>query len=44
MIEDDSLKQLLRGLQPGEHKIEVFLADGEHRDLEEGDAVRVVVK
>jgi hypothetical protein len=44
MIEDDSLKQVLRGLAAGEHKIEVFLADGEHRDLEQGDAVRVVVK
>jgi hypothetical protein len=44
MIMTDSLKEKLRGLAAGEHKIEVFLADGEHRDLEQGDAVRVVVK
>jgi hypothetical protein len=44
MIMDDSLKERLHGLEPGEHSIEVLLADGEHRDLEEGDAIRVVVR
>jgi hypothetical protein len=40
----DSLVEVLHGLKPGGHKIEVFLADGEHRDLEQGDAIRVVVR
>jgi len=44
MIMVDSLRQALYGLEPGEHRIEVLLADGEHRDLEEGDAITVVVK
>jgi hypothetical protein len=44
MIEDQSLKQVLRDLPPGEHTIEVLMADGEHHDLEQGDAVRVVVR
>lgn len=44
MIVDDRLKDVLYGLQPGEHRIEVLLADGEHRDLEEGDAITVVVQ
>jgi hypothetical protein len=44
MIIDDRLNEVLYGLEPGEHRIEVFLADGEHRDLEEGDAVVVAVQ
>jgi len=44
MIMDDRLNEVLHGLQPGEHRIEVLLADGEHRDLEEGDAITVVVR
>jgi hypothetical protein len=44
MIVDDRLKEVLYGLQPGEHRIEVLMADGEHRDLEEGDAITVVVQ
>ena len=44
MIMVDTLKQALYGLQPGEHRIEVLLADGEHRDLEEGDTITVVVR
>ena len=44
MIVDDRLNEVLYGLAPGEHRIEVLLADGEHRDLEEGDAVVVAVQ
>ena len=44
MIIDDRLNEVLYGLAPGEHLIEVRLADGEHRDLEEGDAVVVAVQ
>jgi hypothetical protein len=44
MVMVDSLKEVLYGLEPGEHTIEVLLADGEHRDLEEGDEIRVVVR
>jgi hypothetical protein len=44
MIIDDRLNEVLYGLAPGEHRIEVLLADGEHRDLEEGDAVAVAVQ
>jgi hypothetical protein len=36
--------QAIRQEAPGEHRIEVFLADGEHRDLDEGDAVVVAVQ
>jgi hypothetical protein len=44
MIMDDRLNDVLYGLPPGEHRIEVRLADGEHRDLEEGDAITVFVQ
>jgi hypothetical protein len=44
MIIDDRLNEVLYGLAPGEHLIEVRLADGEHRDLEEGDAVVVAIQ
>jgi hypothetical protein len=44
MIMTDSLKERLYGLEPGEHRIEALLADGEHRDLEEGDTITVVVR
>lgn len=33
----------LRGLEPGDYLLEVFLADGNHRDLEEGDAVTITI-
>lgn len=44
MIMDDRLNEVLYGLAPGEHRIEVRLADGEHRDLEEGDEIIVFVQ
>jgi hypothetical protein len=44
MIMEDRLKEVLYGLEPGEHRIEAFLANGEHRDMEEGDAIAVIVQ
>jgi hypothetical protein len=33
----------LRGIEPGEHKIEVHLAGGDHIELEDGDSITVFV-
>jgi hypothetical protein len=44
MIMEDRLKEVLYSLEPGEHRIEAFLANGEHRDMEEGDAIAVIVQ
>ncbi|MCI0649478.1 MAG: DUF6130 family protein, partial [Chloroflexi bacterium] len=43
-IEGEDTSDVLRSLEPGEHEIEVILANGEHQDLEEGDTVTIVVE
>ncbi len=44
MILDESTETALHGIEPGTHVVEVLLADGEHRDLEEGDILTLVVE
>ncbi len=44
MILDESTEAALQGLEPGTHVVEVLLANGEHRDLEEGDLITLVVE
>ena len=36
--------QALRGLEPGEHEISVYLSNGGHEELMEGDAILIEVK
>lgn len=41
MITGGDTSHVLRGIEPGEHEIGVFLALGTHEELEEGDSVIV---
>ncbi len=43
MVHGGSTDQALRGIEPGEHKIEVHLAGGDHIELEDGDSITVFV-
>lgn len=35
---------VLQNLTPGQHEIEVFLSNGDHQDLEQGDKVTIMVE
>ena len=43
MVMGNNLDQPLSGLEPGEHNISVYLANGDHLELEEGDELTVTV-
>ncbi len=43
MVMDGHTDQALRGLEVGEHEIEVFLAGADHIQLEEGDSIHITV-
>lgn len=44
MITGGDTDTALRGIEPGEHKVEVYLAGGDHIDLREGDGFLLVVE
>lgn len=43
MVVGDTTTQVLRNLEPGEHTIGAFLANGDHIQLEEGSEVTITV-
>ena len=42
-VEGGNTDEVLRGLEPGEHEISVFMSLGSHEQLEQGDSVVVSV-
>lgn len=44
MVTGGDTDQALRGVEPGERLIETYLAGGDHIELEDGDAIMVVVE
>jgi hypothetical protein len=44
MVMGGNTDQALRGLEAGAHRIEVYLAGGDHLDLEDGDAITITVE
>lgn len=44
MVEGGRTSEALRGLEPGERKIEVFLAGGDHIELEDGDSITISIE
>ena len=44
MVLGGNLDQPLVGLEPGEHMIETFLANGDHEELMQGSSVMIVVE
>jgi hypothetical protein len=44
MVMGGNSDEVLRGLEPGEHDIEVFLSNSDHVELEQGDRVTIVVQ
>jgi hypothetical protein len=44
MIMGTSPEHVIRGVEPGVYTLTVRLADGDHRDLEEGDSVQITVR
>jgi hypothetical protein len=43
MIMGQTTEYVLRGLEPGSYELSVYLADSDHRDLEDGDSVQIAV-
>ncbi len=43
MILGKDTKQVLRSLEPGEHEISVYIANGAHEEYEDGDAIAITV-
>ena len=43
MIMGQTAEYVLRGLEPGSYELSVYLADSDHRDLEDGDSVQITV-
>jgi hypothetical protein len=44
MVVGGRTEESLGGVEPGEHKIEVVLANGAHLELEDGDIIHIVVE
>lgn len=44
MVMGGNLDQVLRGMAPGEHLIEVYLAGGDHVELQDGDSISITVQ
>lgn len=44
MVVGGNTDQPLNGVDPGEHEVSVYLANGDHEEFEEGDSITVVVK
>ena len=43
-VEGGDTTYALRGLEPGEHEISVFLSLGTHEQLEDGDSVTILIE
>lgn len=43
-IEGGNTDEAIRGLDPGEHEVAVFMSLGSHEQLEDGDSVTIVVE
>lgn len=44
MVTGGRTSEVLRGVEAGEHEISVFMATGEHIELEEGDSITITVE
>ena len=44
MVMGSNHDQVLRGLEPGEHEIGVFMSIETHEQLEDGDSVTITVE
>lgn len=44
MVLGGRTEEALRGVEPGHHKIEVYLAGGDHIELADGDSITVTVE
>jgi hypothetical protein len=44
MVMGASTQWTVRGLEPGEHEISVYLSNGAHEQLEEGDSISIMVE
>jgi hypothetical protein len=44
MVMGENTDDTMRGLEPGEHEISVYLSIDTHEELEDGDAVTIVVE
>jgi hypothetical protein len=44
MVVGGRTTEALRGLEPGERKIEVYLTGGDHVELEDGDSITIMVE
>lgn len=44
MVTGGNTSQSLRGLEPGEHVIDVYIAGGDHIEFEEGDSIHIAVE
>ena len=44
MVLGGRTEEALRGVEPGQHKIEVYLAGGDHIELADGDSISVTVE
>lgn len=44
MVMGGNTSEALRGLEPGTHEIETYIAGGDHIDFEDGDSVTITVE
>jgi hypothetical protein len=44
MVMGGNTNESLRGLEAGEHEIEVYIAGGDHIEFEDGDAIHITVE
>lgn len=44
MVMGGNTSESLRGIEPGEHEIAVYIAGGDHIEFEEGDAIHITVE
>ena len=43
MVMGRNTSEIVRGLEPGEHQIEVYLSLESHEELEDGDGVTITI-
>ena len=44
MVMGGNHDQVLRGMEPGEHEIGVFMSIGTHEQMEDGDTIKIVIE
>lgn len=44
MVSGQATSQVLRGVDPGEHELAVYLAGGDHIELADGDAITITIE